>query len=54
MIDLGARKESMGALIGPGIGPCCYEVREDVISEFRKAHFSDAIFTQRDSSFSSI
>ena len=29
----------MGALIGPGIGPCCYDVGEDVVSAFRKRRF---------------
>ncbi|OGP55616.1 MAG: hypothetical protein A2Y65_00420 [Deltaproteobacteria bacterium RBG_13_52_11] len=26
--------------IGPGIGPCCYEVREDVVSLFQNSHDS--------------
>lgn len=50
MIDLGARKERMGALIGPGIGPCCYEVQDDVASEFRKALFTEDIFVERNAS----
>ena len=31
------------AVIGPGIGPCCYEVGEDVAAPFR-AHFGSAVF----------
>jgi polyphenol oxidase len=27
----------MAAVIGPGIGPCCYEVREDVAAPYRAA-----------------
>src|SRR5262249_58299369 len=27
----------VGAIVGPGIGPCCYEVGEDVAAPFRRA-----------------
>lgn len=47
MIATGIRPERIGALIGPGIGPCCYEVRHDVVSEFRKAGFGEDIFVER-------
>ena len=34
--------ESFSAVVGPSIGPCCYEVGEDVASRFR-ARFGDGI-----------
>jgi YfiH family protein len=27
----------VGAVVGPGIGPCCYEVGEEVAAQFRRA-----------------
>jgi polyphenol oxidase len=50
MIAMGVEPGKIGALIGPGIGPCCYEVQEDVVSEFRKAGFGESIFLRRGSS----
>lgn len=47
MIARGLEKDRIGALIGPGIGPCCYEVGQDVVSEFRKARFSQGVFLTR-------
>ena len=35
MVLEGARKESIIAAIGPCIGLCCFEVKEDVYAEFR-------------------
>ncbi len=32
--QFGARPEDIQVLIGPGIGPCCYEVGPDVAAEF--------------------
>jgi YfiH family protein len=32
--------------IGPGIGPCCYEVKEDVVSLFRNAYTAADQFIQ--------
>ena len=51
MIGLGARKNRIGAAIGPGIGACCYEVHEDVVSEFRTALFTERIFARKGGSF---
>jgi YfiH family protein len=33
-MEFGSRPEDLVAAIGPGIGPCCYAVGEEVISEF--------------------
>ena len=33
-LEFGSRPEDMIAAIGPGIGPCCYAVGEEVLSEF--------------------
>jgi polyphenol oxidase len=48
MAGLGANIDRMIALLGPCIGPCCYEVKEDVGSAFRNAGFSDQVFRQKD------
>jgi polyphenol oxidase len=50
MIDMGVKPENMGALIGPGIGPCCYNVQEDVAGVFRAAGFNDPVFQRREGS----
>jgi polyphenol oxidase len=34
--ELGAAPGEIGAAIGPGIGPCCYEVGEEVASRFQE------------------
>jgi len=52
MEQLGSAKEDMVALLGPSIGPCCYEVKEDVYSRFIKDGFPENIFhAKRDSLF---
>lgn len=51
MIELGAERARMGALIGPGIGPCCYRVGPEVIEEFLGAGFSDRVFTKKEEGF---
>jgi purine-nucleoside/S-methyl-5'-thioadenosine phosphorylase / adenosine deaminase len=33
-LEFGSRPQDLMAAIGPGIGPCCYAVGEEVISEF--------------------
>jgi len=38
---LGCRARDLQAVIGPGIGPCCYEVGEDVIQVARAAFGDD-------------
>lgn len=43
MKDLGAVPSLIHALIGPSIGPCCYEVKEDVLDHFREAGFSKEV-----------
>ncbi len=47
MVGLGVAAASMRALIGPGIGPCCYNVGEDVIAAFKAAGNSDEVFARR-------
>jgi len=46
MAELGAERESLIALMGPSIGPCCYEVKEDVSGIFRNEGFPDKIFSR--------
>jgi YfiH family protein len=33
MLDLGAVRDDIAAAVGPAIGPCCYEVGDDVAAE---------------------
>ncbi len=47
MVDLGVPAASIRALIGPGIGPCCYNVGEDVVTAFKAAGISDEVFARR-------
>jgi len=44
MVELGAARESLVVLIGPAVGSCCYEVKEDVNNIFKKEGFSDRVF----------
>lgn len=50
MEKLGSRKESLTALLGPSIGPCCYEVKDDVRSLFFKNGFPEQTFHIRNNS----
>lgn len=48
MAALGVARADMVALIGPGIGPCCYHIGEDVISAFEEAGLAEGVFESRD------
>jgi YfiH family protein len=37
MLDLGATREGIVGAVGPAIGPCCYEVGDDVAAEVTEA-----------------
>jgi YfiH family protein len=39
-------RHNLAAAVGPGIGPCCYEVQADVADPYR-ARFGDAVFNGR-------
>jgi len=39
----GALGGSLAAVVGPGIGPCCYEVGEEVASPFRERFGDDVV-----------
>jgi copper oxidase (laccase) domain-containing protein len=43
----GATRKGIIALLGPAIGPCCYEIQEDVQDIFRKEGFSEGIVHPR-------
>jgi len=51
MVALGAKTSRIGAIVGPGIGPCCYRVGPEVIADFHRAGFTDRVFTERDGLF---
>jgi len=44
---LGVSPKEMCALIGPGIGPCCYNVQEDVARVFREQGFGEPVVQER-------
>jgi YfiH family protein len=50
-LAFGSRPEDLIAAIGPGIGPCCYEVGEEVLSAFESqfAYFIDLFHEVYDS-----
>jgi YfiH family protein len=37
MIELGARSDDLRVALGPSIGPCCFEVGDEVVAAFRAA-----------------
>ena len=39
--ELGSKPQHLVAAIGPGIGPCCYAVGNDLVAQFAE-HFSDS------------
>lgn len=47
MAFLGIEPQNLGALIGPGIGPCCYEVQQDVAGIFRSVRFGGEVIQER-------
>ena len=47
MLEGGSRIEDLTAVSGPGIGPCCYRVGEDVGRRFQKSFGGTAGFTRR-------
>jgi hypothetical protein len=43
--EYGSQSVDMVAAVGPGIGPCCYTVGEEVRSEFgRQFHYAQELF----------
>jgi len=46
LVEAGSAPDGLIVAIGPSIGPCCYEVGEEVASPFRD-RFGDAIVTDR-------
>jgi hypothetical protein len=50
MVQIGVDKKRIIALLGPSIGPCCYEVKNDVYNVFVEGGFSDTIFSKKNSS----
>jgi polyphenol oxidase len=50
MIRIGVDPEKMIALMGPSIGPCCYEVKSDVHSVFLQEGFTNRVFREKEGS----
>jgi len=48
--EYGTRVEDLMAAIGPGIGPCCYTIGEEVRNAFsQRFRYADCLFHQRES-----
>lgn len=47
--EFGSRVDDILAFIGPGIGPCCYSVGEEVADKFRKefTHYGHFLYPKR-------
>jgi hypothetical protein len=44
-LEFGSRPEDLTAAIGPGIGPCCYQVGEELLSQFESQfHYARELF----------
>ena len=43
LVDLGADRKKITVVLGPAIGPCCYEVQRDVEDVFKSARFSSDV-----------
>jgi YfiH family protein len=50
MEALGSERDHMVSLLGPSIGPCCYEIKDDVHSVFMGSGFPGHIFQEHNNS----
>jgi purine-nucleoside/S-methyl-5'-thioadenosine phosphorylase / adenosine deaminase len=50
MERLGGIRDNMIALLGPSIGPCCYEVKDDIYTIFHDDGFPEHIFHRKNNS----
>jgi len=50
MENMGSKRENMTALLGPSIGSCCYEIKDDVYEIFRNEGFPEGIFRRQNDS----
>jgi YfiH family protein len=50
MSELGVDNKKMIVLLGPSIGPCCYEIKNDVHKVFMEEGFSDVILKRKNGS----
>ncbi len=50
MSDIGVDINKLIVLLGPSIGPCCYEIKNDVKEVFIKEGFPDIIFKKKNHS----
>jgi len=50
MMQIGVERNKMSAILGPSIGSCCYEVKEDLYNVFMDEHFSGSIFKYKNDS----
>lgn len=51
LAEAGSHRESLAAFVGPAIGPCCYEVGDDVASAARASLGDDALVRHGDRTF---
>lgn len=50
LVDLGADKQKITAVLGPSIGPCCYEIQKDVEEVFAGEGFSPRVVRRTENS----